>query len=317
MVTRLVIILLIINLSKGGDNMSNRRRNQYYNLNCRIQKMYRNLMLELSMSSFKWTGLEGYADYRTLEMTCFWGGSALFFEDDIMGMLVLPWTPNGNFDVNGNPTVRRAYSRYNSYTNTLTYLNSVIIWNNLMRLNSVDVCNIYAERLWQYDRTVDINVNAQKTPILITATEKQRLSMANLYDKYEGNSPVIFGDKNTLTAENIKAINTTAPFIADKVYDVRSKIWNEALTYLGIANIQITKKERMLTDEVNRQMGGVIACRNSRLRARQTACEKINEMFRTDVWVEFDEENVINTLKDNENLIGEGVIDYESIHNGS
>ena len=96
--------------------------------------------------------------------------------------------------------------------------------------------------------------------------------------KYEGNEPFIFGDKN-MNPNAIKVLSTGAPFVADKLYALKSQIWNEALTYLGISNITINKKERMITDEVLRNQGGTIASRYSRLEARRQACKKINNMF--------------------------------------
>lgn len=212
-----------------------------------------------------------------------------------MGMVVLPWVMQGNFDVNGNAIERRAYSAYNSYTNVRDSYNSVIIWNNMLRTNSINVSRIYAERLWKMDRIVDININAQKTPLIILANENQRLTMKNQLNDFDEDALYIFGT-SSINRDNIKALNTEAPFVADKVYDIRSKVWNEALTYLGIANIQQSKKERLITDEVNRQMGGVMACRNSRLRARQKACEEINAMFNLNVSVEFDETSVNSIL---------------------
>ena len=82
-------------------------------------------------------------------------------------------------------------------------------------------------------------------------------------------------------------LKTDAPYIADKIYMLKNQIWNEALTYLGISNVNIQKKERMIGDEVMRNLGGVIASRYSRLESRRTACEKINKMFGTDIWCDY------------------------------
>ena len=110
--------------------------------------------------------------------------------------------------------------------------------------------------------------------------------MLNLYKEFDGNSPVIYGDKALKTSE-LKVLKTDAPFIADKLYTLKTEIWNEALTYLGINNVNVTKKERLITDEVQRNQGGTLASRNSRLGMRQKACEEINKMFGLNMWVEF------------------------------
>ena len=85
-------------------------------------------------------------------------------------------------------------------------------------------------------------------------------------------------------------MSTQAPYVADKLYTLKTQIWNEALTYLGISNINITKKERLITDEVQRNQGGTLASRLSRLNARKRACEEINEMFGLNISVDYNEE---------------------------
>ena len=120
----------------------------------------------------------------------------VYFNDDVIGNLCLDCLPNGNFDVYGNPVNRRAYSSYNNYQRDLKENDSVIIWNNYLRTNSVTDIKLYAKRLWDLDRSVDVNAKAQKTPLLIQCNEKQRLSMKNLYMQYDGNTPVIFADNN-------------------------------------------------------------------------------------------------------------------------
>lgn len=247
---------------------------------------YYNRLIELSIAMFEWTGLPGTIDPRFLELTLFKYGQAVFFEDEVMGYLALTNAVQGGFDVYGYPVASRAYSPYNNYQKNLTLDDSVIIYNNYLRTpSSLDV-EVFAKRLYNLDRVIDVNANAQKTPVLIKCAETQRLTMKNLYKEFDGNSPVIFGD-NGLSDANFTVLSTEAPYVADRIYQLKTQIWNEALTYLGISNINVQKKERLITDEVSRNMGGVIASRYSRLNARQNACEKINKMFGLNVWCEY------------------------------
>lgn len=247
---------------------------------------YYNRLIELSIAMFDWTGLPNTIDPRFLELTLFKYGQAVFFEDEVMGYLALTNAVQGGFDVYGYPVASRAYSPYNNYQKNLTLDDSVIIYNNYLRTpSSLDV-EVFAKRLYNLDRVIDVNANAQKTPVLIKCAETQRLTMKNLYKEFDGNSPVIFGD-NGLNDANFTVLSTEAPYVADRIYQLKTQIWNEALTYLGISNINVQKKERLITDEVSRNMGGVIASRYSRLNARQNACEKINKMFGLNVWCEY------------------------------
>ncbi len=284
------------------------RRKTYFDesaiLNNRTYVQYVNRLTELAISMFEWSGLPESVDSRYIELHLFSNGCMVYFDDEVMGNLCLDCTYNGGLDVYGYPILRRAYSSYNGYNRLLKNSNSVIIWNNLLHIPSEADIRAYARRLWMLDRIIDVNANAQKTPILVQGNEKQRLSLVNLYKEYDGNAPVIFGD-SSLNTEGLKSISTGAPYVADRIYELKTQIWNEALTYLGISNINIQKKERLITDEVTRNQGGTVASRYSRLEARRQAVERINDMFGTNIKVNYREdyqeiepENVINNIDD-------------------
>lgn len=250
---------------------------------------YLNRLTELAISMFEWKNLPPTVDPRYLELHLFETGCMVYFNDDVIGNLCLDCIVNGRLDVYGNPILRRAYSGYNNYQKLLKESNSVIIWNNYLHTNSVLDIQMFAKRLYNLDRIIDVNANAQKTPVLVQGTEKQRVTLLNLYKEFDGNAPFIFGDKN-LDLNSLKAISTNAPYVCDKIYTLKTQIWNEALTYLGISNINIQKKERLITDEVTRNQGGTIASRYSRLESRREAVKKINAMFGTNIEVNYRED---------------------------
>lgn len=238
---------------------------------------YYNRLTELSISMFEWKNLPPTIDERFLELALFGDGMAVFFEDEAIGYLALRTMIGGHLDVYNIPSIRTAYAS-NGYHRQLGEDNSVIIFNNMLHTNSMLDVDMFARRLYNLDRIIDVNANAQKTPVLIKCTESQRLTLKNLYMKYDGNEPVIFADSD-LTPNALQVLKTDAPFLADKLYILKTQLWNEALTYLGISNLNVQKKERLISDEVMRNQGGTIASRYSRLNARRQACEKINEMF--------------------------------------
>lgn len=246
---------------------------------------YFNRLCEISMSVFEWKNLPDSIDPRFMEMALNSDGHAVFFKDDVMGFLCMRASLAGRWDVYNVPVERYAYAS-NGYHETLNKDNSVIIWNNLKRTNSMLDIEMFASRLYDLDRSIDVNARAQKTPVLILCDENQRLTLENVYNQMNGNVPAIFGSTG-LNKEAISSITTQAPFVADKLYKLKVDIWNEALTYLGVANVQTQKKERMVTEEVQRGMGGVFASRFGRLEARRIACEQINKMFGLDISVEF------------------------------
>ena len=212
--------------------------------------MYKKRLTNIAFSRFAWENLPESIDERFLEETLFYRGQILFFNDDVLGLLALPFTSTGQLDLYRNPINRRAYA-VNGYHAERVKSNSVIMYNNMLRTNDIDMVTMFSYLLYNIERTIQVNVNGQKTPALLQGTEQQRLTLINLYKEYDGNAPVIFGDKN-LDINSLKSISTGAPYVSDKLYDLKVKYWNEALTYLGITNISIEKRERLISDEVVR-----------------------------------------------------------------
>ena len=268
--------------------MNKRRDKKFYDsaqLNNRTYMHYYNRLKELAISMFEWKNVPDSIDVRFLELCLFEKGACIFFKDEVMGFLALNVAMNGKWNVYNIPIDRRAYAT-NSYQRNLNINDSVIIYNNMIRQNTANDMELYARRLYECDRTADVNIKAQKTPVAILCDENQRLTMKNLYMQYDGNEPFIFGDKN-LDLKNVTVLQTGAPFVADKILETKTKIWNEALTCLGISNVSAQKKERLISDEVIRSMGGTIASRYSRLESRRTACNMINKMFGLNMSVDF------------------------------
>lgn len=271
-----------------------RRKNRYLDFfkesataNMRSYFYYFNRLKELAISRFTYENMPKTIDKRFMSIKMFEDSRVLFFKDDIMGFLCLPFTDSGKLSVYDKPLLRRAYAS-NGYHNKLTDKDSVIIYDNYMRKSIYNDVQLFASRLWLLDSIINVNANAQKTPVLVIADEKEKLTMLNVYKEYDGNAPVIFGDKK-LNPDGIKVLKTDAPYVADKIYELKVQIWNEALTYLGISNVSVQKKERLVTDEVNKALGGTLASRNSALLARQEAVEEINDMFNLDIKVYFND----------------------------
>lgn len=279
-------------------------------LNNRAYLYYYNRLTELAISGFEWKGLPKSVDPRFLELTLFADGMAIFFKDEDLSddyngqFFALQTMIGGRLDVYRVPDIRRAYAT-NGYNRELDAKNSVIIFNNMLRTNCLSDIEYFARKLYECDRTIDVNVSAQKTPVAILCDENQRLTMKNLYANYTGNEPFIFGAKN-LDLKGIQAINTGAPFVADKIQMLKTQIWNEALTYLGISNVSTDKKERLVTDEVNINTGATEASKNTRLTMRKLAAEQINDMFGLNITVDLrDDLKIQDEVEEEEEVVVE------------
>lgn len=278
--------------------MAKKRYWESADLNNKTYIDYLNRLTELCLNVFEWVNLPPTIDERFLELALFEKGYCCYFNDEIIGNLCLTCTIGGELDVYRIPIKRVAYAP-NGYNKSLDASNSVLIFNNYLHTPTLLTIEMYARRLYEIQRAIDVNVKAQKTPVMILSTQQQRLTMKNLYMQYDGNEPFIFADK-TLNPDDIKVLKTDAPFVAAQLEVLLHQVWNEALTFCGIENSNNDKKERLVANEVGSNYGNVEAQRNVMLNSRKQACKKINAMFGTNIEVRF--RSNLNTLVNAANI---------------
>lgn len=259
--------------------------------------MYMWRLMNLGISVFKWNNLPEGIDERMLEWWLLREGFVGFFHDDDLkyssenaapeGFAVLPLTLQGNFDIYEYPRDRRAYSPANNYSAELTDENSVIIYNNYLRVPMWVTIQQYAWRLARTQRIIDINIEQQRTAKVMRVPKEKRLSYLNFEKEVEVGKPWIHADENLDFEDEIKVFDTSTPYVANDVQVYKHQLWNEALTYLGIENVNTDKKERLVSSEIINNMGDVESERFTRLNARKEACDKINKLFGLNVDVEF------------------------------
>lgn len=288
-----------------------KKRWQSAELNNKTYSDYYNRLMELALNVFEWENLPPSVDERFIELTLYEMGYCLYFNDEIIGNLALTCTIGGQLDVYRIPLLRRAYA-VNGYNKMCSAKDSVLIFNNYLHTPTQSTIELFARRLYEIERAIDINVKAQKTPTLILSSEQQRLTMKNLYMQYDGNEPFIFGDKN-LDIDGIKSLKTDAPFVADKLETLKHQVWNEALTFCGIENSNQDKKERLVSDEVGSNYGNIEAQRNVMLNARKQAVKKINSMFGTNIDVHF--RSNLATMVNADNVSRETLDNEEGTYN--
>lgn len=255
---------------------------------------YLTRMEDIAINMFEWSGLPDTVDERYIEFVLCEYGYLVYFNDDILGDLVATAMIGGQLDNYRIPTYRRAYAN-NGYQKDLDQNNSVLIFNNYLHLPSMNNIILYAQRLADLDRTIEVNARAQKTPVMVACDETQVFTLKQAYEQFDENMPVLFGTKN-LDLNSLTCLKTDAPFVADKLYTLKRQIWNEFLSIYGIENANSEKKERLVTDEVVSNLGGVQAQRYVMLNARRQAAKQINKMFNTDIEVNFRQEiQLLNT----------------------
>lgn len=249
------------------------------------------MFMNISMSVFEWTNLPDGIDTRMMELWITQNGFGVFFKDDDLiddpkarapeGYAFLQAMIGGQWDMYNLPETRRAYA-VNGLNVELNEENSVLIFDNELRVNIFPTIDLMARRVAEIDRTIDVNVRAQKTPKIIRCSDKQRLTFKNMMMDVDGNVYTIFADKN-VSLDGIDVLDMSAPYVASDLMALKRQYINECLTYLGVENTTTEKKERLITNEVMTNMGFVETMRFTRLNSRKRACDEINKLFGLDI----------------------------------
>lgn len=255
---------------------------------------YLNRFKKLALSMFEWKNLPKGMNQRYLEQCLYYRGEASLLYDNDYGYLNTQCCSNGNLNIYYLPSSLNCYSwGYQQdrklYTGEVNYNEEtgerikddqcILVMNNWERIPTCTTLELFAYRLYEAQRTADVNIINCKTPILLLTDENQKLALQNVYEQYSGNVPVIFADKNSGLENAIRSIDTKVEFIADKLTEYKKEIWNEALQFLGINNLQTEKKERLITDEANSNNEVINLNLQSYLIPRQEACKEFNEYF--------------------------------------
>ncbi len=256
-------------------------------INNRIYTDYFYRLMLISKSLFEWHNLPDEINEKWIERYLFTEGECLFYKDPNLGYMVTKLAPTGNLNYYDEPTNVQPYAVNYEYEGSqlVNNENCVIIRNNDDAIPTFPTIQLYAYDLTNIKRTIDVNINAQKTPLVITCSDKQKLSLKNVVNQRNENEIAIYGDKN-LDISQIKVLDLKAPVVFDKLQIQKHAIWNECMTFLGINNANQDKRERLVTDEVSANNEQVKASEDVMLKAREHACKLINKMFGLNVWVE-------------------------------
>lgn len=272
---------------------------------------YLNRLRLIATSLFTWDKLDDYAGTgasRFLEQCLFDKGRACFVQDSELGFLALNVNPDDKLNVYNLPTKVLAWSI--GYNKKFDFDDVVYIMNNELQLPTADTIQLMAYRLYETERTIDTNLIAMKTPVLIEGDTKTILTLKNVYMQYSGNTPFIFGNKQFDISNKLNVLKTDAPYLIDKLELHKHEIWNECMTYLGIDNANTDKKERLITDEVNSNKEIIKYYLNCFYKTRKKACDEINKKYGLDISIKLNKD-VLELLKENNN----DIINMDDIEN--
>ncbi len=289
------------------------------------ERMYLRLFGELATNRFKWTGLPEEIDPRFVELTLYMRGMAVFFFDSDKvadnvengkpaydKYMCLRGSGFGGLDMYDNYVKYLAFGN-NMINRTLEAEECVPVWCNTLRIPDYDVITTYAHRLSVFDRSIDSTVMLMRTPLIMAVEQSQRLSVMNAWRQTQEGQPVIIGSPELMKTiqEGIAIFPVGAH--GQTLHDLqigKTRVWNEAMTFLGINSANQEKKERLVSSEVSANDKQVEGFQNSALGARKLAATRINEMFGLSVEVEWNSA-VDQVLTDEPSLGQQDIVDND------
>ena len=251
----------------------------------------------LAKSVFKWENLPNNMDEKWIESFLFDHGQCVFYDDPQRGLMVAQCNPDGDLNNYQEPA---SVSPTGIDIPVLTLVpgeSCVLISNNDERVPTEQTLKLFAYRLAEISRAIDLNVIAQKTPVLMHTSKNKMLSIKNIYAQWNGNEPVIYGD-NSFDTEALRVLKTDAPVVFPELQQQKIAMWNECLTFLGINNANTEKRERLITDEVEANNDHIDLSAGCMLKARQRAADEINRIFGTNISVKLRREDKEECMQD-------------------
>lgn len=242
---------------------------------------YYKLMLIVN-NLFEWEGLPNNMESRWIENYLFSDGQCVFFKDPVMGFMVAGIAQDGGVNCYNDPTtltpvaVNYVYSGNEPLTNGE---NCFLIRNNALRLPEFAVVRYYAFKLSNIDRAIDVNIEANKTPIIVKCSDRQRLSLKQAINQRKDNEPVIWTDDKSDINGMVETMSLNPPMVFKDLQVQKHMILNEFFTDIGVNNANMDKRERMVANEVEANNEQVKACEDVLLRSREEACKQINRIF--------------------------------------
>lgn len=258
-------------------------------LNIKTYNDFLGRLSRIAMSMFEWENLPDSVDGQFIEWCLFnYGMCALLYYEDYGGFIATQCATMGNLNIYWKPISLECYGIDNLNLIRDVYngladpkdknQECVLVENMLNRVPTFPTLELYAMRLAEVQRSEDVNIKQQKFPLYIQTDSRQLLTVQNTYDQYSGNAPVIIADKAGVDPNDLKSVNTETPFVADKLQQYRLKIFNEALSFLGVNNLN-EKKERQLTSEVEKNNEEVNLNLQAFLSFRQKAARQFNKKY--------------------------------------
>lgn len=164
----------------------------------------------------------------------------------------------------------------------------VLIKNDDMQQGLTKVYDKYGQMLIENEITMLINDYNKRIPFTISASDDATIASAKAYlQKIIDGSIGVIGENKLFKSLNINQASTTSVTDFADLYGYHQFLTAELNNLIGLATNNNMKRERLTTNEIEVNKNASYPFTDNMLRNRQTAVDKINKLFDTDIKVEY------------------------------
>lgn len=246
----------------------------------------------LLLSMFRWDNLPDGITSRFIEENLFYNGCVVFYKSKL-GIIRA-----SNFNILRENT-------YNEPSIVKTYCNvpleiddrflksddCVFLWNDLLRDGNISNVNFFTKRLTNIEKTIDCDLEHMKHPYIISAPEGKIGEVKRIIKDTTEGLPYIVEKSGAMTSQQFdySVFNFNVPTNVSDLQDIKHEIINEALTFFGVNNVNVIKKERLVSGETNQNNQEILLNRSSMFIMRENFCKEVNKKFDLNISVEISE----------------------------
>lgn len=257
---------------------------------------------KIIMTNIDIEGLSPEQDKRFILKKLIEQGKVVAYNDETLGQMLMPCILSGKFNVY-EQNLTADVQAVNGYHKKIDLINDgEIIYADYTRCSLVPLILYYSEILSEIDKTIMLNVNAQKTPYFVEATNETADELRNILHSIDDFRKVIVGHKSI--TNSIEIFNTDAPYVGDKLTQLKIDYLNEFLSQIGINNSNISKMAQIQTAEINANNEYILVGEASFIDCLNECFEKANRKLNTEYKavprVEFDASALIGNVNYNE-----------------
>lgn len=270
-------------------------------------------LMNVVLAQFEWNNLPDTVDRWYMERTLLYSGQLAMYIPKDTDMIVASNFTTKSLTMYGYPAsivgvTTNGYSASGERQGGQLEVDDddfVVMYDTMTRTPLYKTIDIYAKQLTKVALAIDLNLQQQYTPYVLVGNVENRAVRDTFKRFMDGVAEFNPAMMTSLDPDEIKTIDLNVQYKGKDLEELREKIWANAMSELGV-NGNLSKKERVLNDELilARQENQIKL--NSRLMNRIEFCNKVNEKFGLDISVNLSVGDIGGEDYDITRIIGTG-----------